>query len=199
MNLANFFAKRNTKSDPQPLQGIGFSELPSLDVAFDLIRARVVTQLQEVDGLDAKANFARGAATTLVGTGLILQAVLLNAQAHSYCTSLIPAFLHLLPTLLKRALPLMPLLGMYVAVVLFTHQAYKIRDYELVPEPRELLNYLEEPVIITKIDVFKEMVDDYEQNEKKINRKAHYVSYALLALNIEGLTLVMLLLYQAIC
>jgi hypothetical protein len=70
----------------------------------------------------------------------------------------------------------------------------------MVPEPRELLdNYLEQAVIITKVDLFKEMVDDYEQNEKKINRKARWVRYALLALDIEGGALVALLLFQALC
>jgi hypothetical protein len=201
MNLISFIIRRGSKNrTQQPTSTSGTSELPSLDVAFDLTRTRITTQLQEVDGLDLKANFIKGAATTLVSTGLILQAVLLAPYSHSYCNVLIPAFIHVLPPFLKRALPLLPLLCMYAVVIFTTHQAYKIADYELVPEPRELLeNYLEEPAIVTKVDIFKEMVDDYEQNEKKINRKASWVRYSLLALDIEGGALVALLFFQAIC
>ena len=177
-------------------------EIPSLDISFELTRGRIITQFQEVDSLDVKANFIKGAATGLVGTALILQAALIEAHTKfsTYCSSLVPKFLYALPVLLQRALPLLPLLVSYIIVVIASHRAYEIDDYELIPNPEELLkNYLEEPEIITKMDLFKEMVYDYKDNERKINCKARWVRRALLWLDIEGVALVILLFIQAIC
>ena len=174
--------------------------LPSLDLAFDLAKERMSGQLARIDGLDNKANFIKATATVIVGLALTLQAALFSSPATSYCTSYIPAFLHTLNPLLKRAIPLIPLIITYVLVMYLSHLAYKIDNYYEVPtDPEALYDYLVEDVAITKIDIYHMMKDNFKENEKKIRSKARRTTYALRVLELEGLSLVLLLLYRSIC
>jgi hypothetical protein len=175
--------------------------LPSLDLAFDLTKERMSGQLARIDGLDNKANFIKGAATGIVGLALTLQTALFSAPAtSSYCTSYIPSFLHTLNPLLKRAIPLIPLIITYVIVMYLSHLAYKIDNYHEVPtNPEALYDYLAEDVAITKIDIYNRMRVHFQQNELKIRSKARWATYAFRFLEVEGLSLVLLLLYRSIC
>jgi len=191
------------------------SQLPSLELAFNLTKELITAQLARVDGLDNKANYIKGAATALVGTALVLQSTLLSSHQGSYCSlsmpyfflvfpgsvKIIPNFLNLMPPLLQRAIPILPLLITFLIVLYISHQAYKIMDYyDVAANPKTLFDsYLEEPLIITQIDVFKRMMNNYEQNRKRIDRKALWVSHALFWLEIEAVALVLLLFYQAVC
>ena len=174
--------------------------LPSLDLAFDLAKERMSGQLARIDGLDNKANFFMGAATGIVGLALTLQAALFSASATSYCNSYIPTFLHTLNPLLKRAIPLLPLIVTYIIVMCLSHLAYKIDNYYEVPtDPEGLYDYLAEDVAVTKIDIYHMMKDNFKENEKKIRSKARWATYAFRFLELEGITLVLFLLYRSVC
>jgi hypothetical protein len=174
--------------------------LPSLDLAFDLVKERMSGQLARIDGLDNKANFIMGTATGIVGLALTLQATLFSAPATSYCTAYIPTFLHTLNPLLKRAIPLVPLIVTYVIVMYLSHRAYKIDHYYEVPsDPEGLYDYLTEDVAITKIDIYRMIKVNFQQNEEKIRSKARKANYALQCLELEGIVLVVFLLYRSVC
>ena len=174
--------------------------LPSLDLAFDLAKERMSGQLTRIDVLDNKANFIMGAATGIVGLALTLQAALFSAPITSYCTSYIPTFLHTLNPLLKRAIPLLPLIVTYLIVMYLSHLAYKIDNYYEVPtDPEGLYDYLTEDVAVTKIDIYRVMKVNFQQNEEKIRSKAQWATYAFRFLELEGITLVLFLLYRSVC
>ncbi len=184
-----------------PVQGTSEdSGLPSLDLAFDLVKERMTGQFARIDGLDNKANFIKGTATGLVGIALTLQATVLTSSANSYCTSFLPTFVHTLNPLLKRALPLMPLIITYILVMCLSHLAYKIDNYNEVPtNPEALYEYLQKEVAITKIDIYNRMKVNFKQNEEKINSKACWTKYAFQILELEGIMLVLFLLYRSVC
>lgn len=174
--------------------------LPSLDLAFDLVKERMSGQLARIDGLDNKANFIKGAATGVVGLALTLQAALFSAPASSYCTSYIPDFLHTFPSPLKRAIPLIPLIVTYMIVMYLSHLAYKIGEYHEVPtNPEALYDYLTEDAATTKIDIYNRMKVNFKQNEGKIACKAQWVTHAFRVLELEGVALILFLLYRSVC
>lgn len=203
--------KHKTRSKPSANNHIAYDSipiqdahkdygLPSLDLAFDLVKECMSGQLVRIDGLDNKVNFIMGAATGIVGLALTLQAALFSAPTTSYCGDYIPAFLHTLNPLLKRVIPLMPLIITYVSVMYLSHKAYKIDHYYEVPsDPEGLYDYLTKDVAITKIDIFRMMKVNFRQNEEKIRSKAQKASQALRFLELEGITLVLFLLYRSVC
>lgn len=202
IHLSSFFSKRVSNNKPQTVQNVNKTDdLPSLELVFDLVKERITAQLMQVDGLDNKANFIKGAATGLVSIAFVLQSVLLAAHPQSYCSTIIPIFIHTLPPLLKRAIPLLPLLITFLIVIYTSHKSYKIDNYHEVPaNPRVLFNsYLEEELAATKIDILDRMVINYEKNKEKIDCKARWVNHALFWLEIEAVALVALLLYQSVC
>lgn len=195
------FARLVRRSDS--LQSHGGDEspvFPSLDMAFDLTRELLAAQMERIDGLDAKANLALVSATAVVSAALLLQALLLPSHSYSVCSVLIPGFVHALPLLVKRALPVLPLLITYLGVVITASYAYRVRDYQQVPTPRTLLDkYIDKPVDHTKALLFRAMVEAYEANEFEIKKKVVWIDYALLILVLETGLLVLLLLFQVVC
>ena len=64
IHLSSFFSKRVSNNKPQTVQNVNkTNDLPSLELVFDLVEERITAQLMQVDGLDNKANFIKGAAT----------------------------------------------------------------------------------------------------------------------------------------
>jgi hypothetical protein len=171
---------------------------PGLSIVFDLVSERFDAQRERLNSLDAKANFALTAATTLVSAGLVLQSLILP-HSHSACSIIIPSILHKLPELIKRALPLLPLLFVYFIVIVIGCFAYKIREFSQVPKPRLLIEYLPYSEYYVKAVVLSTMIEAYEENAKKLDDKASLIDWAFLALVIEAAMLVFLLLYQGIC
>jgi hypothetical protein len=174
--------------------------LASLDIALSLTKDLLAGQMDRVDSLDTKANFALGAATALVSAALLLQSLLLPISSPSSCSMLVPGFIHTLPLSLKRAIPILPLLITFFGVMITAVFAYKIRDFKQVPTPRTLLdNYLDDPEQHTKAMLFRAMVEVFEGNEQEIRNKTVWIDRAFLTLVLEALMLVLLLLYKAVC
>lgn len=178
------------------------SEQSSLDLAFLLTKELIAAQLQDVNALDTKASFALGAGTGIVSAALILQSLLLPSHAHSSCSVLIPNFLNflrLLPLLLKKTIPIFPLLIAYIIVIAMAFNAYRTRDYKQIPEPRAFLDNLDKTAQYCKESMFPEMVDAYEWNKEEAVKKAEWIDRALLALVFETLALALLVIYQVGC
>jgi len=191
-----------SKSQPQHPTGKEIYNNPSLPLAFDLVCDLVNAQKEGLNALDTKANFALTAATGLVGAGLILQSLLLP-HSHAACFSVLPPFLgiflHGLPLFLKRALPLLPLLGTYLVVMIIGWRAYKTRKLVEVPAPRFIRKYLRDPEYYMKAVVLSTMIDAYEKNSAEMDKKASLIDFAFLFLVIEAGMLVLLLIYQGVC
>lgn len=176
--------------------------LASLDFIFDLVKERMAAQLARIDALDNKANFIMGAGTALVSIALTLQAAVLTSHTSGYCTSLIPTFIHSWSPLLRRAIPLVPLVVTYIIVMYLSRQAYKIDSYHEVPaNPDALYTYLEQnqDVAAIKMDIYNRMRVNFTKNEAKITAKARWIERALWMLGLEGISLVLLLLYRSLC
>jgi hypothetical protein len=176
--------------------------LASLDFIFDLVKERMVAQLARIDGLDNKANFIMGAGTALVSIALTLQAAVLTSHTSGYCTPIIPTFIHVWPPLLRHAIPLLPLIITYIIVIYLSQKAYKIDSYHDIPaNPDALYTYLEQnqDVATIKVDIYDRMRVNFTKNEEKINAKARWIQYALWLLELEGISLVLLLLYRSLC
>ena len=83
-----------------------------------------------------------------------------------------------------------------------SRQAYKIDSYHDVPaNPDTLYKYLEQnqEVAAVKIDIYDRMRVNFTENEKKITAKASWIQRALWLLQLEGISLVLLLLYRSLC
>lgn len=172
-------------------------EFPSLHLAFDLVQNRVSAQIEQARALDAKANFALGSATALLGAALVMQAALISTQS---ATCIVP-FLNLSP-IMMHALLLLPLLIIYMVAVIIGFFAYKTRLYRLTPDPRELVEaYVKKKIEEeqTKAVLLSTTVEVFEGNEKKLLRKAQFVDASLLVLLIEALLLIPLLFLQGAC
>jgi len=93
-------------------------------------------------------------------------------------------FIHMLSPALKHAILITPLIATFIKVMLLSHSAYKLGEYKEVPaNPEELYNYLEQDIVITKIDVFNRMKENFKTNENKIEEKATRVDHAFIWLN----------------
>ncbi len=196
--IVGILGRANKKSIDQPSKNV--TVYPSLDLAFNLTQQRINNQQDRLVGLDTKANFALGAATGLVSAALVLQSLLLSSHSNTDCSIMIPQFLLTLPPLLKKALPLIPLLTAYLVVMALGLYSYKTRTIIRVPRPRTIFNlFLNESEAYTKKLVLEAMIDAYETNETKLNEKAKLIDYALVFLVIEAFSLVLLLLYEVIC
>ncbi len=79
--------------------------------------------------------------------------------------------------------------------------AYKIVIYHEVPDQPgvDLYDYLAEDVAITKIDIYHRMKANFQQNEEKINSKVCWIKHAFRVLELEGVALVLFLLYRSVC
>src|SRR6266849_2926128 len=197
--LSKYVSQNHTASvnHTQPTQEADKDNtLASLDFIFDLIKERIAAQLARIDGLDNKANFIMGAATALVSIALTLQAAVLTSHTSGYCTPIIPTFIHTWPPLLRRAIPLLPLIVTYIIVIYLSQKAYKIDSYHDIPaNPDALYKYLEQnqDVATIKIDIYGRMRVNFTKNEEKINAKARWIQYALWLLELEGISLLLLL------
>ncbi len=159
---------------------------PGLDIIFELTKEQASEQTARVNLLDSKANFILGSATALISTALILQSSLLSQG-----TRITNRFLELLP--------LLALLLVYLLVMFAAFFAYRVRVYKRSANPQELQrNYLNKSENTIKAEVFRAMVDSFQQNERTINKKAHWVNIAFAALGCETLILVALLLFQVV-
>jgi hypothetical protein len=170
-------------------------DFPSLDLIFEFTKERISNQKEQVTALDNRVNFVLGSATTVVSAALILQAVLLsshNLVQLSYCAIFVNQFL--------KVLPLLVLLFLYLLVMLTAFLGYKIRYYKQVPDPNELYRtYLRKEKNVTKAEVFRAMLEAYNENIKTIKNKAIWVKTAFFLFIFEVIVLTVVLLVQVGC
>jgi hypothetical protein len=184
---------RHTPSHPEDLKLA--DEYPSLHLAFDLVQNRVSAQMEQARTLDAKANFALGSATALLGAALVMQAALVSIQS---AKCVVPY----LSPIITRAMMLLPLLIAYMVAIIIGFFAYKTRLYKLTPDPRELVEtYVKKKIEEgqTKAALLSTTVKVFEDNEKQLLRKARFVDGSLLVLLAEALLLIPLLFLQGVC
>lgn len=191
-------------SDKRTMKGVQqtkehSNKFPSLDLAFEISQNLIVAQQQRINAIDTKANFVFGAATGLVGTGLIMQSVLLTNYSQAVCSGTLK-FLNILPLSVQRSLPLLLLLFVYIVVLYFAYISYKVRDFHETPDLSVILqDYLDKDERETKAVVFQSMVNAYERNEYLISKKAAYTNSAFVFLMIEAAMFVVLIVFQSIC
>ena len=159
--LEMILLKRKSRSHVD--SGKEIFDLPSLELIFDLTMERSRSQVDRFNSLDQKVSFSLTAATGFMGVAFVLHPFLLS-HSHTLCTALTPHFLLLLPTLLRRALPLLPLLFSYSVVLLIWYRAYKTVQMKEVPQPQALKDYLRDPDHYTKARILANMIEAYEQN-----------------------------------
>jgi len=163
------------------------THFPSLDLAFNLTQERIESQMRRVETMDTKVSFVMASSTALISTALILQNILL------------PLHFGILSNNLLRELPLSLLLLVYLGVMTSACMAYRIRNYKQVPNPSELLeHYLCLSEEQTKAEVYRSMVETYNDNEKVLKKKVTWTKFTFFGLLIETLVLVLLLFLLAI-
>lgn len=155
--------------------------LPSLDVIFDIAKDRLDAQMAVIDGLDTKANFLLGAASVVIGLAIAFQAAI-------PLTPGLPVGSRLL-----HAAPLGPLLVAYIVTAYLTYRAMAVKKYSYAPDPDVLLSYLEKPMLQTKEEVARAMVDAHTKNGPAITDKAKWVRRASWLLIAEVAALVLAL------
>ena len=77
--------------------------------------------------------------------------------------------------------------------------AYKIRDFQQVPEPNHFLQNLHLTVQDAQESMIAAMVAAHEHNKKESEKKARAINTALMGVGAETLVLGLLLLYQVAC
>ncbi len=125
--------RSEVKQQPSQTQ----SDIPeySLDIVLDQMKERAVRQFDQVNALDTKANTILGMATTIVGTALILQTVLLAS----------PTRLSTVAYNFSQKGLLILLLIYLVTMLTAAFSSYWVSNYQRVPEPKQLLTYTAKP------------------------------------------------------
>lgn len=164
-----------------------FTAEDSWDLIYDLLKERAVAQLNQVDGLDNKANNILVAASALLGAGLVLEVALLTLPIHALTLN----FTHTL--LCLTALLLAYLFTMLTAI----WGGFWVRSFQLIPEPEPFVQqYLSRPVTETKGDVIATQVNVYKTNRKAIKPKVCAIRLASILFCAEVFALIALLLFQ---
>lgn len=157
----------------------------SLDFSLEMIKERIEAQFDQVNALDIKTNTLLIAATTLMGTALILQAVLLALPKH---TSL-------------QAYPVMQwlfilLILFYAMTMLCTVAGYWVRNLKRVPEPDRMLDYVSKPEAETKSVYIGTLVDAFNENKRIMRWKIWGLRIAAVTFLLEIGALIPLLILQ---
>ena len=197
----------NQNDANQTQQPNNTSELPGLDLAFNLTKELFPIQLTRLNSLDSKANFALGAATALMSAAFVLKPLVLSfsSSQHTNCYLFLAGFLQTLSPILRQvitSLPTLLLLIVYLVALNFAYRAYWIRTLNQVPNPRSLLDYYvyaRESLYKTKGELLETMAQKHVQNELLLNEKASLIERAFIALLIEAILLGLLLFLQVTC
>lgn len=169
---------------------VDVSEFHSLEFIFELVKERIAIQMDQVDKLDTKAYSIMTSATALVSAALVLQAVLPSLQA-SHHISIGDQILQIIPLIL--------LLLAYLATMIASIVAYKLRKYRRSPDPVVLYqNYLKEQESYTKAKVLRSLLDDFQENEKEIDKKINWNKRSIISLWSETILFVAFLIFNVV-
>lgn len=174
------------KQQPSQMQS-GIPEY-SLDIVMDLMKERAVGQSDQITALDTKANTILGIATTIMGTALVLQAVLFASPSHLST-----------PTYSFSQKGLLILLIIYLVTMLTAaFSGYWVSNYQRVPEPSQLLTYVAKPPQETKETIIGTMAEAFEYNKRILKKKVWGTRIAMITFGGEVVALVILLALQIV-
>jgi len=169
---------------------------PSLDLIYDLITGRIVEQNTQIAALDGKANFGLGSATLLITAATGLRAGLVTARQAGRTGDITVLSLAINPTRLVDWLTLGAFVA-YLLVITCAYNAYALRRYTIVPEPEPLQRkYMGEPAHKTKETVVAGLTKAFGENEALVGRKVAWTRWALRALFLEALLLLLMTVVQ---
>jgi hypothetical protein len=163
---------------------------------FDQVKNRIACQDEQISSLDGKSNFGLASATLLIAgiTGLHKALQPLQQSTHSIISKVLPTGIR--PELIIDSLTLFAII-VYVLVVATAYRAYKIRDFVVVPEPREFFNkYLYKPEKFTKETLLATMVEAFYINQGIVDKKLFWTSWVLRGLLVEIVFIFMLTILQ---
>jgi hypothetical protein len=143
--------------------------LPSLDLALELTREQFAIQRDYAKNIDSKASFVLTSASFLAAGTTVLNGL---PSAGVY-----------VPAVRIATLAIVLVFG-YVGFA--TYQAFKIQDFETVPDPGGLRRgYLDKEVTYTKYQILDTMIESYEDNSKTLARKVKWTRRAARGLLLE--------------
>lgn len=132
----------------------------SLEVIFEEVRRRLESQRESTDSLNTRAGLILGLSALILTSSMSFGE--LGSQS---------VWLKVLLLIFTFGAAGFSLLG------------YMIAKYRVDPEPRPLVeNYLKDHEFSTKKQILDNWVDSYEENRRKILRKAKYVIVSLASL-----------------
>ena len=172
-----------------------FEHPESIDIVFDQIKNRITCQDEQISSLDRKSNFGLASATLLIaGIAGLHKGLQPSQQSTSLISKVLPA--GITPELFIDFLTLFANI-VYVLVVVTSYRAYKIRDFVVVPEPRDFFNnYLYKPEEFTKETLLATMVEAFYMNQGIVDKKLFWTSWVLRGLLVEAVFIFLLTILQ---
>lgn len=159
----------------------------SLELIFTLTKEVLEGQLEQGVRLDSKADSMQVSAIALLGAALVLEAVLIPLN------SSLPLAIRII-----QAVLLLPLLIVHAVVVNSASGAYEISTYQGIHPKTLILKYLKVPEKVTKRELLKVMMNEFEDNEKIIDKKVKLIARAHSWRRYEAGILIVVLLIQVI-
>jgi hypothetical protein len=154
---------------------------PSLDLAFEMTREQLNSQLSRVDTLDSKASFVFTSATVLTAASISFRQAITSIHSNLYVD-----FVEIVFVLL------------YVGILFSSYQAYSIREYKMVPVPTQFERYLNKDEHSTKGTLYSSMKNAFQENEGVIARKLGWTTWAMRGLVAEGVVVAVTTLVQVL-
>lgn len=168
---------------------------PSLDVIYDLIRARVADQNAQISALDNKANFSVASSTILITAATNLRTTSSTRRVTASGNDQFGTF-SINPSLAVNLLTASALI-VFLALVTFAFLAYRLRTYEVVPEPHALLEkYLDLPPADTKEVIAETLAIVIDRNRAKIAGKARWTQRVIACLMVQAVVLALMAVVQ---
>ncbi len=162
------------------------SEVPSIDVIFDLTREQLAAQRDRIANTDTKAGLVLASASLLTG---------------ALATWHVPAVSVHYPLSIQWVISRVPLISIvvYLIVIGTSFLALRPRVYDFSPDPSNLWKiYSKEPELTTKRRVRATMEEDFLTNEKLIEQKTRWTQIAFFTLALEAIIVAVILFLQTV-
>lgn len=154
------------------------SDHPSLDIVYDEVKQRLNQQFEQIESLNQRGTVLLGLVATITSVISGITALSIGDFSARPC---LPAVL------------LIAAAALYIAVLLVTYRAYKIRTYRRDPEPKPLRDkYKNEDSNTTKETLINNFIQSYDDNSRTINEKIQALKTAYKLVIIQVIYVVML-------
>ncbi len=168
----------------------------SLDIVYEELKQRMATQNAQIAALDGKANFGLASASLLTAV-VALNAAVSTSQRIGTVRPFSILWLDIADPVSEAGRLTTAAFAVYLAVILFSFLAYRIRPFQDVPDPKELMTkYLDQPREQTKRDLSGTRAVTFLDNEKQVKRKVRWSHLVILGLTVEAVLLMLLTLIQ---